>query len=364
MKARVYGPVLGRGSLAVVTEGFVEALTAAGLLAGVYGTDWHGIPGEEPTDGSDAPVGIYLGNPSSARVMLEKGRHARHFIMVTPNSTELPAQLVKDLKKLADDEVVQFMAPSRWATKIVQHHLGSCITVPHGVSAEYAPNPDVLRSTRDDFLKRGRFRVIHFSTSDRERKGTAELLRAWEVLRSDGWAPGAELLCVMDHHALQALEDARADGELPDWSVGGDVHLVPRGDLAHGNMSFTLQRSHVVCQPSRGEGFGLIPLQALCSGVPIVVTSTTGHSEYLTGGVWSDPGVEIILSGKPAPIDDLPGALAPQVTPSWVAAALARARVDWLKLHADLELRGATWRTEWRWPVALKDFIENELREP
>ncbi len=46
--------------------------------------------------------------------------------------------------------------------------------------------------------------------------------------------------------------------------------------------------------PTRGEGFGLPPLEALACGVPVITTGYSGHMDYLLRGGRPLPGVEFI----------------------------------------------------------------------
>jgi glycosyltransferase involved in cell wall biosynthesis len=359
--ARLYGRQLGHGSLAIVTRGFESALKAYGLLRGVYAIDLAAsyVDGECPTDGADARHGVYVGPLNAVGQMFERGRHEKHWVMVTPNSDQLPQDLVTKLTRYQNDHVVQYMAPSRWAARVVQGFLGSCITVPHGVSPEYQPHPEYAKELSDQY-EQGAFRVIHFSSSDRQRKGTFELLKAWEILvQSKAW-DGAQLLCVMDYPARVAIEEAIADGEIQDWSsLKQSVTLMDRADLAPDVMARTLCRSHVVCQPSRGEGFGLVPLEALCSGVPVVATAVTGHSEYMPACY---KALEEIPTGPLAPIDDLPGSLAPSVYPPSIAQALKRARDDWRTLWMWAQNGSPTLRAQWQWACSLNDFADQLLK--
>ncbi len=134
-------------------------------------------------------------------------------------------------------------------------------------------------------------------------------------------------------------------------------------------MCRTLCRAHVSVQPSRGEGFGLIPLQALCAGVPIVATTATGHSEYLQlaaempGWRASYSGRVLIRTGPEAPIDDLPGSRAPTVSPVDIANALAEARSRWPLLHAQAQAEAHLWRSNWSWEASLESFVKL-LKEP
>lgn len=355
MIARVYGRVIGHGSLAVVTDGFRSALADAGALAGVYGVDADIGDEMEDTSGSNAPHGIYVGPLHAVGKMFEKGRHQYHWVMVTPNSDQLPRDLVKQLKGYREKHSVQFIAPSRWASDIVANFLGSCGTVPHGVSPEYRVNPEYAREVAVLYEKR-EFRVIHFSTSARQRKGTVELLKAWRIFSGGGdFGDDRLLLCVMDYEAKASLEEAIADGEIPDWkSLSESVRLIDRAELPPEHMARNLSRAHVVCQPSRGEGFGLIPLQALCCGVPIVATCVTGHSEYLRADC---PGEVYVTTGEMAPIDDLPGSQAPSLEPGAISNALIVAHWKWRQLQTEAIAGAPLWQSNWSWKASLEPFI-------
>ena len=52
--------------------------------------------------------------------------------------------------------------------------------------------------------------------------------------------------------------------------------------------------------PSRGEGFGLPPLEALACGVPVIASNYSAHLEFLTENGKPRPGVELV-DGKVAP---------------------------------------------------------------
>lgn len=66
---------------------------------------------------------------------------------------------------------------------------------------------------------------------------------------------------------------------------------------------------HVFLAPSRGEGFGLIPLQAIATGIPTILTATSGQAQFAhlgtaitptrkvdayTIGKWDDPDVDAL----------------------------------------------------------------------
>lgn len=359
-RARLYGRVQGNSSHAVVTEGFRGALSEAGLLAGVCPLDIS--EGLEPDSvaGASARHGIYTGPLGQVEVMFRRGLHEHYWIMVAPNSTRLPPDLVALLTGLQDKHPrrVHLMAPSSWATDVVNKHFvgdqGSCLTVPHGVdTAHYKVNVARAEQMRKG-SQGGEFRVIHFSTSAQQRKGTLELIQAWKRLETLWDTPRAVLLCVMDRPAQEALMSALFDADL---ALPAGVRISPRADLSPESMAQNLAWSHVVCQPSRGEAFGLLPLQALCCGVPVVATDCTGHSEYLGQG-FEAMGCEIVATGGLVAIDDLPGAKAPGLDCAEVARALLAARRRWSDLQGEALRHAPNWQRFWSWKEKLGPFVE------
>lgn len=80
------------------------------------------------------------------------------------------------------------------------------------------------------------------------------------------------------------------------WGSGPIPHLImknPRGEQFYGPRIEVIggripapqevdlyARSHCYLQPSRGEGFGLQPLQALAQGLPTILTNAHGHTSF------------------------------------------------------------------------------------
>ena len=354
---RLYGRETGNGSLAVVTRGFERALKQAEIFAGFYGIDTADSYGDELSSaGSNARHAVYTGPLGGVGKMFEAGRHEHHWVMIAPNSDQLPRALVAELKRYQEKHSLRFLAPSQWAAGVVRSFIGDCMAVPHGVTPEFQTDTKAADEVRM-LYQAGTFRALHFSTSDRQRKGTIELLQAWQILQRDGALRGARLLCVLDYAAKLALDEALSEGAVEDWSsCRQTVTITDRGDLTPAGMASTLALAHVVCQPSRGEGFGLIPLESLCVGTPIVATTATGHSEYLS--LERPPGGAVLITpGLDAPIDDLPGSQAPFVTPGSIAQALKKAREDWPALHALAQKEAPRWQSTWSWEASLGPLV-------
>ena len=351
---RLYGRAVGNGSLAVVFQGFRGVLEAEGLLAGTSAFEVEDASEESlGEEGASAPVGLWVGPPELAHRMMQSGNHRRHFIMVTPNSTRLPASLVNDLNRLRAAHDVTFLSPSAWASFVVDKELelqeDLTITVPHGVDAAYRPRISAVLRNREEAAK-GAFRVLHLSTSARARKGTVELIEAWGKFSE--YREKSELCCVMDFTARSALIESLADQGI---ALPSSARLVDRMDLPHESMARVLSSAHVVCQPSRGEGFGLIPLQALACGVPVIATAVTGHQEYLRRGT---PGAVEVKTGELAPIDDQEGSLAPALAPKAIQDALFQAHREWQELQ--IEAVDAAWdlKEGFSWSAQLEGFVD------
>lgn len=375
MSVRLYGRAVGNGSLSVVTVGFREVLEGAGLLEGFVALDKSGGSEEEASPpGALARDGVFTGNLNLINTMRMGAKHERHWVQVTPNSTHIPPKLLGAVLQLPD---VRILSASAWGTTMIGGVLGEmglryiedgnvwCTylmagtnettvqvhTVHHGVSG-FAPVPVELERTRLDY-ELGQFRVVHFSTTDGERKGTLELLQAWYLLRKESRIPDkSELLLVLDHHARAALMQRLAydDIEMPTG-----VRILPRADMGSAAMSKFLCQQHLVCTPSRGEGWGLLPLQARACGVPVATTVTTGHS----AGHCHGPGV-IRIDQDPAlfSIDDGPDALAPKVEPREIGAALATAYSAWNGLSQMSEAFSEVVAKKWSWQAQLAPLVE------
>lgn len=347
---RIYGHHKGEGSFTQVTRGVRAA--AAELVAGEYAFD---VMSEERVfPGADARVAVVCGAPLGTIIAHRQGLHRAHWLVLAPNSNGIPPLLVQQLKQdvpsfnesgspLERPLLTGFMAPSEWAAGVLQRTFPDhrVLVAPHGVdpSVHVASEPTHQRVAED--FREGHFRVLHFTSSAGQRKGTRELLQAWSMWRDR--PRNAQLLVVA--HPFSLNEYARVIAKLQLTGVA----LVPNPEAPAGALVASLRHAHVLCQPSRGEGFGLMPLEARSCGVPVVATTCTGHSEHMQPG---DPGVIVVPCGPDAPMDDYPGATAPTVAAKDIALALEAAHAGWLKL-AEAAMENASSISE-RWSWAAK----------
>lgn len=69
------------------------------------------------------------------------------------------------------------------------------------------------------------------------------------------------------------------------------------GKVTEIELANLLQRSHCMVYPSRGEGFGLTPLEAMATGIPAIVPNAHGISEYFNENYMLE--VKIAKKSKP-----------------------------------------------------------------
>jgi glycosyltransferase-like protein len=128
------------------------------------------------------------------------------------------------------------------------------------------------------------------------RKNTPRLLAAFAALRRDDplardlrlvIAGGASLL---DHQA--ALRDWQATLARCGLSEGPEGAVQRRGPVDDAQVPALLRNARALAMPSLVEGFGLVALEALACGTPVLVSNRPPFTEHLHGCAqvaWCDP---------------------------------------------------------------------------
>ncbi|SMC71087.1 MSMEG_0565 family glycosyltransferase [Rhizobium sp. RU36D] len=121
------------------------------------------------------------------------------------------------------------------------------------------------------------------------RKNTLRILDAFAQVRAV--LPNAQLVIaggvsLLDHGAYQTAFRTRLE-QLP--TVRNAVHII--GAVADRDLPALFRLADALVFPSVKEGFGLVVLEAMASGTPVVVSSIAPFTGYLSAddAIWCDP---------------------------------------------------------------------------
>lgn len=345
MSFRVY-TMKHSGSFQRVGDGILQSLAAHSFRAeGVKYLDVESHYEEDEPEGIGAEVGLLLGPPSAAE-LLSRGHHKHRLVMVAPNSDQIGRGLALELQKHA----TAILVPSKWAKAVVSQHVDLPVhVVPHGISITDTQLQGLQKSWESApmLYESDRFEVTHFSTSASGRKGTIPLIIAWEQLGLS--KEKARLTLVLDD-AVRVWLMERV--ELPEG-----VEIMPRMMVSP---EVGISRSGIVCQPSTGEGFGMIPLEARSLGVPVIATACSGHSEHMEEA----PGVVVIPHLPPELVfDELPDAKRYRVQPEAIAAELHHAYKFKENLVREARESAPFVQKRWHWTKVIVDSLLPLLQE-
>jgi len=148
---------------------------------------------------------------------------------------------------------------------------------PNGVEGE----TDVLRSHYH--LPE---RYLLYTGGAEKRKNITLLIRAWQQAREAMRRYECTLVIVADFPPPDSLypDIPRLIREL---RLGDDVYVVPR--VAQADLPALYRAALGFCFPSRYEGFGFTPLEAMACGVPVVASNATSIPEVVGDGGWLLP---------------------------------------------------------------------------
>ncbi len=161
------------------------------------------------------------------------------------------------------------LAVSPAARRTVSAHFpGFYQIVPNGIDVERFER----RMPRPAALAEGRRHVLFVGRLE-PRKGVAHLIAAMKEVQDR--RPGARLTIAGDGPERSALERlARSMA----------IDAVFLGDVGDADLPALYQWSDVACSPAiGGESFGIVLLEALAAGTPVIATRIEGY-EYVVGG--------------------------------------------------------------------------------
>jgi hypothetical protein len=216
-----------------------------------YGSMLQGFLGSVPKGvklDPKASVAVHMGVPFSCKGWL-KGAHRALFTMW--ETTELPSNFARYVPRFD-----QVFVPNEIDAELFSKHHKNVGVVPLGVDTDWYKPIEVPRLDRFQFRAGG---------SLWSRKGLDVVVKAFEKLN----LPDADLRIKIAPHAR----------DVPDTKFGPNIYLDKQWMTEEQKREWFAQADCFVAA-SRGEGFGLMPLQTIAMAVPTIVSLTTGQIQF------------------------------------------------------------------------------------
>jgi len=240
-----------------------------------YGSMLSGFLENKPEDvilDPKSTVNVYMGVPFAIKGWRE-GQYRACFTMW--ETDVLPVRFSRWLNQY--DEI---LVPCMHNVEVFAPHHPKVNYIPLGVDTEWWKPYDRPENNKFRF---------HAAGSLWRRKGLDKVVEAFNKLN----LPDAELHIKAAPHASDVPE-----------GIQSDTVFLHREWMDRGTQRDWFNQADCFVAPARGEGFGLIPLQAIALGVPTIVTATSGQEQFshlastvirhrkepcFMGGRWDEP---------------------------------------------------------------------------
>lgn len=183
-----------------------------------------------------------------------------------------------------------FAVSQMWADRVAAEFSRSATVVGNGVdTSRFSSKPSANDAALRDRLGLSGSPVLLCIGGVEERKNSIRIFEAFRQLRAIH--PSAQLVIaggasVLDHRTYhRQFQTALDNSGLPSSAV---IHA---GVLADEDMPSLYRLADALVFASIREGFGLVVLEAMASGLPVIASHIPPFTEYLTGDeiVWCDP---------------------------------------------------------------------------
>lgn len=197
--------------------------------------------------------------------MPPKYRYGDVSIGYTPwESTEVPDTWMSGLRK-----VDALWSPTSWSLDVLSGKSGNKknnAVIPHGIEPCWRPM---------ERTKNGPFTFIHVG-SPATRKGDNFVLEAWH--RRFANRRDVQLIFKGTDYPRGRIYDD--EGSIVASSVSMNNVRVERRVFSRAEMMDLYSQAHCMVYPSRGEGFGLIPFEAMATGMPTILPGDGGTKDF------------------------------------------------------------------------------------
>jgi len=370
MRVLFVGPLSGFTSYPVVCKGIIQALTSAGFDVDVADTSWDG------SEDHTAPIlmeegrsvnfldrkvvvklvqqGEYTGGEGAVCVAINP---THHMMPIREKGYKLAGMFVGDVDKIPGpwkalmDQQDVVLTPSSWGKQVIESAgvETRVIVCNHGISQLFKPEPLYPTQGPDDpFVFFHACSAIYYP----ERKGTPQVIEAFSRIEEEHdvilrlvlggkTKPMRKMLGLMSKSAISRTqvfwrEGAREPDEIRNAYLSSQAGLFP----------------------SRAEGFGCMPLEMRCCGVPVVQTFCTGHADHLDANLdHRDWGITVVRHGEMAEAWGKFGR-APEVQANDVYDAMRYCLENYKRLRIGAIDKAEAVRAGWSWEETTKPLVE------
>lgn len=201
-----------------------------------------------------------------------------------------PALINCQIAAILEPDTV-LVVSERWRRRLAEQHPVEPHLVPNGVRSERFAVP--ITTERRTELRRSigaQDRFVFLTIGGIEpRKGSEHLVAALSRLTTEAdidraSSPRRPMLAVIGGHSFQDYEEyrTRVIGSFEELGLVPDVDIVLLGTLADAEVVEWLHAADAFAFPSIEEGWGLVVLEAMSAGLPVVASDIEVFHEFLT----------------------------------------------------------------------------------
>lgn len=284
----------------------------------------------------NAPIGMYYGMPEARRLPIAFHKHSIRIGGFVCETDRIHRDWVDVCNRLDFAFVPSEFCRRAFVDSGVEVPV---MVVPHGLEPEFRPYD--RPGDRSPFI----FFNSFDSGSFHQRKSATELVQCFCRTFSD--ADGVEL-----HLRTQATKEMLALVSHHDRH--GLIRLVPADPLPLAAFAKLYSQVDCVVHPSKGEGFGLIPFQAIACECPVIAPAVTGMADYL-----NDSNAVILKTG-----DRIRGVALGNAAGHYYAVdendlcrSMRYVLENWSRERNKLMEIGPAFRKQHAWPEALAGLV-------